>query len=378
MKVRSTFIFLTLLFISVGALGRPNRRGDKHDKKDSRQKIERKLAVDPQVSVSVCISSGNIKVNGWDRNEVRAYSLEAGDIQLNRKDDGAGPARKVSLRVVDKDSENKDGDPCDAYSELELNVPRGASVQLQTRDSDIDVSDVAAVYANTQNGDVNIEKAGRIVEAGTIGGGISLRESRGRIALHSAGGSIDASDVKPAEATDTFEARSLGGDITLAGITHAQQTANTLNGGLWMSGPLTSGGRYNFRTMSGDMTLSLPENSSFQLSAKFSHSAEIITDFPITLMSQSSAKPAPTPAPMPAPSAKPVPSAEPPDAPDPDTVVVKVDPGVVAKIKTKRGSTPVVVDLSALSMRRIEGVCGSGDAKLELASFSGTIHLQKQ
>ncbi|HEV7396228.1 MAG TPA: DUF4097 family beta strand repeat-containing protein, partial [Pyrinomonadaceae bacterium] len=367
MKVRTTLILLTLLFMYAGAFGRPNRRVDKHDRKDTHQKIERKLAVDPQVSVSVCISSGNIKVNGWDRNEVRAYSLEAADIQLNRKDEGTGPVRKVSLRVLDKASENKAGDPCDAYSELELNVPRGASVQLQTRDSDIEVSDVAVVYANTQNGDVNIEKAGKIVEAGTIGGGISLRESRGRISLHSAGGSIDASDVKPAEATDTFEARSLGGDITLSSITHASQTANTLNGGLWVAGPLTSGGRYNFRTMSGDMTLSLPENSSFQLSAKFSYGAEIITDFPITIMSQASAKPAPTPAPP----AKPVPSAEPAPPADPDSVVVKVDPVVVAKIKNKRGSTPIVVDLSSLSMRRIEGVCGSGGAKLELSSFSG-------
>ncbi|HEV7397838.1 MAG TPA: hypothetical protein VGN86_15110, partial [Pyrinomonadaceae bacterium] len=123
-----------------------------------------------------------------------------------------------------------------------------------------------------------------------------------------------------------------------------------------------------------DMTLSLPENSSFQLSAKFSYGAEIITDFPITIMSQASAKPAPTPAPP----TKPVPSAEPAPPADPDSVVVKVDPVVVAKIKNKRGSTPIVVDLSSLSMRRIEGVCGSGGAKLELSSFSGTIHLQKQ
>jgi hypothetical protein len=323
----------------------------------------------------VCISSGSIRVTGWDRSEVRARSVEAGDIELRRKDEGADPARKIEVRVRDKESEVRTGDPCDAYSELELDVPHGATVQLQTRDSDIDVADVAVIYAGTQNGDVSIERATKIVEAGTIGGGISLKESKGRISLHSASGSIDATNVKPAEPGDTFDAKSLGGEITLDHVTHAQLSANTLNGGLCVTGPLTSGGRYNFRTMSGDMTLNLPENSSFQLSARFSQQAEIITDFPITLLSQTSAKPVTASTPAPAPKATPSGPASP--AVEPGTVIVEVDPKVIAKVKTKKMGG-VVVDLSGMTLRRLEGVCGSGDARLEVASFSGTIHLQKQ
>lgn len=377
MKLRATLIVLSLLFSSAVASARP----DKHDEKHRATKVERTLAVDAQVSIAVCIASGSITVNGWDRNEIRARSLEAADVVFKRKDEGSEPVKKVDVRVRDKQSEVDHNDPCEAYSELELDVPRAATVQLQTRDSDITVADVAIVYANTQNGDVDIERAAKIVDAGTIGGGISLRESRGRISVHSASGNIDANDVRPAESVDTFEARSLGGEITLENVRHAQLSAHTLNGDLSVTGPLTSGGRYNFRTMSGDITLTLPEDSSFQFVARLSYSADIITDFPVTLISQSSGKMAPLPAPMPAPTTAPTaapPDAAKPPAPESDGVVVKVEPEVITKIKTKGGQPSVVVDLSSLSLRRLEGFRGTGDAKLELASFSGTIHLQKQ
>jgi len=152
-------------------------------------------------------------------------------------------------------------------------------------------------------------------------------------------------------------------------------SAYTLNGGLSVTGPLAHGGRYNYRTMSGDMTLTMPEDSSFYLSARFSNSAEIITDFPITLTPLTAPKPMPKPSPAPAvpPAlpAKPAPQVNPlPPTPHEDA------PDVVTKVKTKKGT--VVVEVPSPGLRRLEGTHGTGDAKLEVSSFSGTIHLQKQ
>jgi Putative adhesin len=364
MKLRATLVLLTLIFSSAVLV-----RADRPDEKHPGTRIERKVSTDSFVSVVACVSSGSIKVNGWDRNEVRVRSVEATDIELKRKDEGAGPARKIEVRVIEKDDEANHNDPCEAYSDIELDVPRGATVQLHTRDSDVDVADVAFVFVNTQNGDINIENASRIVDAGTIGGGISLKESSGRVSLHSAGGSIEAINVKPAENNDSFEARSLGGEISLDHVSHALLAARTLNGSLSVRGPLAHNGRYNLRTMSGDLTLTLPEESSFQLIASYSHNAEIITDFPIILTQYNTQ---PMPAPKPAPAAPPAVSPAPalPPLPNNDSTEMPV------KVKTRKGA--VVVEMSGLAMRRIEGVHGSGDAKLELASFSGTIHLQKQ
>jgi len=113
--------------------------------------------------------------------------------------------------------------------------------------------------------------------------------------------------------------------------------------------------------------VTLPSDSSFKLSAKFSQQADIITDFPLTL-TQLSTRPSPASRPSPAPAALP--------ASDSAPAPTVEDPKVVAKVKTNKGT--VVVDVSSFALRRIDGIHGDGDATIELASFSGTIHLRKQ
>ena len=88
------------------------------------------------------------------------------------------------------------------------------------------------------------------------------------------------------------------------------------------------------------------------------------------------AKPAPNPNPSPAVTPAPLATPAPRVGPGPISTPKDELPEALAKVKTKKGT--VVVDVSALTSRRLEGIHGTGDAKLELASFSGTIHLQKQ
>src|SRR6266850_57127 len=138
MKFKSVLILPLLVVSWTLAAGqtftgkRPNAaaaRAGKREGKEPDQQVERKLAADANVSVRVCVQSGSITVHG--------------------------PGRTTS---------------CLSFSDVELNVPRGATVQLQTRDGDIRTSDVATAYVNTQNGDVSIERASKAVDAGTIGG----------------------------------------------------------------------------------------------------------------------------------------------------------------------------------------------------------------
>jgi DUF4097 and DUF4098 domain-containing protein YvlB len=366
MNFRRLLIFLVLLAAASTVLADDEKR----TAKTSGSKAERSIVADPHVTVSACSVSGGITVHGWDRNEVRVRSSEAAEIKFQRKDGvvDVSPVRKIELLILDKEEGPMQPGFCESSSEIEMDVPRGATVQLRTRDSDINVFAVARVYVNSQNGDVTIEHATGAVEAGSISGFISVRDSQGRINLHSAGGSIEAARVGPAEATDTFEAQSLGGEISLDDVTHAQLSAHTLNGSLSLSGPLVRSGRYTFRTMSGDINLMLPEDSSFQLSARFSQRADIITDFPLTLIPQGK-QPQAVAVPK---SGTPLPPSE---DPPPRPVAADKRDITEAGVKVK---TKILIDVSRVTVRRLVGIHGTGDAKLDLASFSGTIHLKKQ
>ncbi|HKR61312.1 MAG TPA: hypothetical protein VJS64_16445, partial [Pyrinomonadaceae bacterium] len=81
MKFRA--LLISLLFVAVaivlaGSAGARPLPGD--DEGD--EKVERSIAVDPTVAVSLCMASGNIIVRGWDRNEVRARSVDDVKIEL--------------------------------------------------------------------------------------------------------------------------------------------------------------------------------------------------------------------------------------------------------------------------------------------------------
>jgi DUF4097 and DUF4098 domain-containing protein YvlB len=135
--------------------------------------------------------------------------------------------------------------------DVELTVPRGASVKLQTSNGDISVTEVAGVTATSQSGTITLAKVHGEVDLNTIGGEISVRNSTGTFKLHTVGGSVDARDLAPANAGDSLEAGSVGGDVTLDRIQHQRLKLNTVGGEVTYAGPLSRGGRYSFQTFSG-------------------------------------------------------------------------------------------------------------------------------
>lgn len=350
--------------------------GDGRGGRAGTQKIERSIATLPNVAVSLCVDSGNVTVRGWDKNEVFARSSEVGRIELKSAGSGVGGpggVAKVLVWLADKNDGMEEKGGCHAFGDVELMVPRGAFLYLQTGDGSIDVSDVASIFARSETGDISIKKATRSVEAVSFSGEISVGNSTGRMAMKSVSGVVSAADLRPNDQSDCFEASTISGDIQLEGVDHQLVTVKTANGKIDFSGPLAHQGRYSFNTTSSDVTLSLPENASFRLNARVARDREVISDFPLNLTIEDPVpamprKPnaAPAPAAPPEPAPQPIPKA----APGPkQPVIVVVDPQDKT-IKVK----PVIVK-TVYSLRRISAVHGSGDALITIASFTGTIHL---
>src|ERR1051325_10661177 len=102
MKFQKAFIVLLLLitpFSLVQAEGRGAGNGT--------QKIERSLAVDSSVIVSLCVNSGDVTVRGWNKNEILAKSSEVGSIELKRSPESnqTRAASKVVVWLADKADE---------------------------------------------------------------------------------------------------------------------------------------------------------------------------------------------------------------------------------------------------------------------------------
>jgi Putative adhesin len=255
---------------------------------------------------------------------------------------------------------------CQALADVEMEVPAGATVQVQTRDGDIWIAGVAGAYAGSQNGDINIERAAKLVEAGSVGGSISLRDSSGRVHLHSAGGGVEVFNVRAATDEDTFEVGTVSGDIQLDRVSTPNVIAKTVSGTMMMSGPLAKSGSYGFTSVTGNVVLAMPSDSSFQLNAKLSDKRVIISDFALKYLPEP-----PTPRAIMAPPAAPAKKSPEDKTKPPKEKAPKAGP-VMAPIVIER---PGVVVQYVL--RRITAVCGSGDATISVNSFGGSVRLKK-
>jgi hypothetical protein len=322
--------------------------------------IVRSMTVDPAAIVTLCVASGTLKVRGWDKDEIHVRSLDAAQIEFRRIDkikDTTKPASRVDVMVLDRSTAANPRLDCQALASVEMDVPANATVQVQTRDGDITIAGVAGAYAGSQNGDIVIERATKLVEAGSVGGSIFLKDSTGRVNLSSAGGVVEVTNLKPVTDEDTLEVGTVSGDIQLSRVSNPKVIAKTVNGTLTMTGPLAKSGFYGFTNMTGDLVLAMPRDASFQLNAKVSEKHDIVSDFALKYLSE----------------VPPPPPAKPGKAPEAKGKVIPRTGPVVAPIVVEK---PTVV-ASPYVLRRVNAVCGTGDATIQIASFGGTVHLKK-
>jgi len=322
------------------------------------EKIDRSMTVDPQAIVTLCVASGTLKVRGWDKDEIHVRSLDAAQIDFKRIDkvkDPAKPAARIDVMVFDRSAAARPRLDCQALASVEMDVPAGATVQVQTRDGDITIAGVAGAYAGSQNGDIMIERVTKLVEAGSVGGSIFLKDSSGRVSLSSAGGVVEVINVRPSADEDTFEVGTVSGDIQLSRVSSPKVTAKTVNGTVTMTGPLTKAGFYSFTNIAGDVVLGMPHDASFRLNAKVSEKHDIVSDFALKYLNEP-----PTP-----------PPAKPAKTPEAKGKVLPRTGPVVAPIMVEK---PMVAIQHVL---RVSAICGTGDATISIASFGGTVRLKK-
>ena len=248
------------------------------ERNKNHQQFEKTVAADSRVVVSACVVSGNLTVRGWDRKEVRARVIDAFQVDLTRVDQ-AKTQSATQLTLTTKGNRATKNGSCLPVGNVELDVPRGATVKLQSTNGAISVSDVARVDSSSQAGSTDVIKAHDETSLSTIGGAISIRDSTGSFKLHTVGGSIDARDLRPANAADAFDADTIGGEIILNRIQHALLRVNTVSGEVDYTGPVLRGGQYSFESISGHLRLSLPPDSSFRVSGTLGQAGNFTNDF---------------------------------------------------------------------------------------------------
>ena len=116
------------------------------------QPVERRAAADPSGEVEVSMVSGNLTIQGWDRNEVLLTgTLDDSVERLEFETSG----KRTFIKVVHKSS-NRWNHGDDGETELNIRVPKGSRLTADTVSADLNVQDVTgAQRLQTVSGDLS-------------------------------------------------------------------------------------------------------------------------------------------------------------------------------------------------------------------------------
>ena len=153
--------------------------------------------------LSVSVIEGNVRVSGWDRDEVT--------VRVN----GASEEDENCLNVLQHGNSIhvsvRGG--CD-FSELEIRVPSKFNVEIQSASGDIEVDGPLSgtIKGSTSGGGIRLGALGGRVDMQTAGGDVSSDDIQGDVRLATQGG-----DVRVGKVSGETDISSAGGDITIAG-----------------------------------------------------------------------------------------------------------------------------------------------------------------
>lgn len=249
---------------------------------------ERSIKVHPNVNVSIpCVSRGTVKVNGWNRSEVRVYVDRGNKFSFTVQEKSSSTGEPVWIKIAGADPRSRYGPSSECLwgEDIEIDVPVNATVSLKGHEITARIDSIRKVEIKTIGGNISLRNITGGVSAAAGQGDISVESSEGAIMLESTTGNILVFEVGPGEIGDVFKARTNSGAISLQGLDHRQVEVNSISGSVSYSGNIRSGGSYSLRTSRGSIRMSIPAASSSQISATYGH-GNFLTDIPIKIVTE--------------------------------------------------------------------------------------------
>jgi DUF4097 and DUF4098 domain-containing protein YvlB len=240
--------------------------------------------LDAKGTVEISNVRGQIKVTGWERNMVAVTGTLGADTKLIFEGSGS--------RLLVRAERNKSGKQGwlswggSGPSEdtlLQVHVPLSASLEVESVSADVSV--------------VGIRASDRL-EVETVSGDANLQAGTDRLDISSVSGDMEFSgaakranaesvsgDLRLRDIDGELSVESVSGDANVASSRLSQVEGGSVSGDIELEVELVGNASVDIETMSGELTLSLPANLSATINAE-SFSGSLHADFPVEIIDQ--------------------------------------------------------------------------------------------
>ena len=160
--------------------------------------MSKRIALGPKPQIRIESVSGDLRLVGWDNNEILLKPDDEEVLTVQQDDD--------LVSIICRD-------------DLSLNVPQDASIHIQSVSGDMSVRSLAGeLEVDTVNGDVALREVGKVV-IGTVESDFSLRGAKGDVLVKSIGGDASLREVDGSltldSVSDDLAVRGVGGNLNV-------------------------------------------------------------------------------------------------------------------------------------------------------------------
>lgn len=244
----------------------------------------RTFRVGPSGALDLSNIAGDIVVTGGEGDEIRVQALKR--VRGRKGQDTQGILARVVIEATETPGRVEirtiypRGENVHAKVDYMVHVPAATSVTVRSVASDVQVSNVKGeVRAESVSGDVLVKHAVRVEKAKSVSGDVMIAEAGAGDVLSAS--TVSGGLVLKGVKARAVEAQTVSGDVLLQNAACDRVQAKSVSGGITFDGALTSGGRYEFTSHSGDVRVVVLDGIGFQVAAN-TFSGNLRSDIPFT------------------------------------------------------------------------------------------------
>jgi DUF4097 and DUF4098 domain-containing protein YvlB len=311
MNRRLTFVVMTATALTVGAWPaaaqvyperipsalraqqRDRDRTNRDQRRDEQtERTTRTLRIGANGELEVNNISGNIVLTRGSGQDVTVEIVKTARAQS--ADDAKAMLNLVQVDIVERGGRAEvrarypSGDEARTQNRRNVNVsvnfaitaPVGARISARSISGNVSARELRGeLTLESTSGNVEIANGGRVASAKTISGNVNISgtEIDGALEASSVSGTVMVRQTKARRMTLS----TVSGNVALEDVDCARVEVQAVSGDALLTGPLSTGGRYDVTSHSGSVRVVLSGDTGFELDAN-SFSGSIRSDLPLT------------------------------------------------------------------------------------------------
>src|SRR6476620_4541571 len=143
---------------------------------------EKSIAVAPNANIKICVLEGNLKINGWERPEMRVFVKSGTRVAFRVLEKDPSSGKPVWVLVTNSSSERPgpaQTSECLSGERIEIDVPVKSAVSVAGRATETIIDSVQKASVKNAEGNISLRN---------IPGGISASTLRGDVTVENSGG----------------------------------------------------------------------------------------------------------------------------------------------------------------------------------------------